>query len=77
MISIFFAQDQNEESVMEKGQREIFLKQKLEEEEKRTRLKGGLSSQKVEESHKKDIGEKCGQQPVHMCCGRRKRAWRD
>lgn len=53
MISIFFAQDQNEESAMEKGQREIFLKQKLEEEEKRTRLKGGLSSQKVEESHKR------------------------
>lgn len=32
MISIFFAQDQNKEGGMEKGQREISLKQKQEEE---------------------------------------------
>lgn len=40
MISIFSAQDQNEDSGREKGQGEIFLKQKLEKEEKRTRSKG-------------------------------------
>lgn len=45
MISIFFAQDQNEGAGGRKD-REIFLKQKLEEEEERTRLNGVLNSQK-------------------------------
>lgn len=77
MISIFFAQDQNEESAMEKGQREIFLKQKLEEEEKKNKVKRGTKLSESGGKPQKYIREKCGRQPVHMCCGRRKRAWRD
>lgn len=64
MISIFFAQDQNKEGGMEKGQREIFLKQKQEEENKENKVKRRTKLSESGGKPQKDTGGKCGSQLV-------------
>lgn len=62
---------------MEKRQREVFVKQKLEEEEKKNKVKRGAKLSESGGRPQKGTGGKCGRQLVHARCGRRKRGWRD